>query len=71
MAGTNLLFSTAHHGYSIATLHTLCDRQGPTVLIVKVGDHVFGVSAPHPMAGSRLVVLLYIVSADLNWSDLL
>lgn len=36
----NMLYSTAIHGFSNATFHNLCDRQGPTMTIMKLNGNI-------------------------------
>ncbi|KAL0213656.1 hypothetical protein P9112_005840 [Eukaryota sp. TZLM1-RC] len=45
---TKLFFSTDTHHRSITTLHALCDSNGPTVVLIKYGDYVFGGYAGSP-----------------------
>ncbi|KAL0228466.1 hypothetical protein RCL1_004609 [Eukaryota sp. TZLM3-RCL] len=45
---TKLLFSTATHHRSITTLHALCDSNGPTIVVLKCGEFIFGGYAGSP-----------------------
>jgi len=36
------LYTGAKHGYTAQSFHSRCDNQGPTLLVVKSGTHVFG-----------------------------
>jgi len=36
------MFATYHDGSSVPILHQKCDSVGPTVIIARSGDHVFG-----------------------------
>ena len=35
-------FRASEHSYSAAAFHSACDNKGPTVVVVRVGSHVFG-----------------------------
>ena len=35
-------FRASEHSYSASAFHSACDNKGPTVVVVRVGSHVFG-----------------------------
>lgn len=39
---TNLLYSTQRDGFSLERFHSSCDGVGPTALVARVGEYVFG-----------------------------
>ncbi|KAL0235091.1 hypothetical protein GEMRC1_001673 [Eukaryota sp. GEM-RC1] len=45
---TRKFYSTYTHHRSLTTLHALCDSNGPTVVLIKYGDNVFGGYAGSP-----------------------
>ncbi len=36
------LYSSQAHGWSTTTFHQYCDNKGPTVIIAKAGNNIFG-----------------------------
>ena len=69
-ATCSLLFRASTDGKTAADFHRCCDNRGPTLLVIKCAEFIFGgYTSKSWVSGMKSITLLHEILAALNFSE--